>query len=175
MVLGRGVLEEGDGGGHRAVQSGQAQAVGDGPVERGEVAVADEHLGAGRPQRLPVHQVHHPLGAVAAARGEDRRDGGVAPGVDEVAGAVGVGAREVVQVRVDVEDVRHDDRVQVPTAQDVHAGVQPLAEHRPAGRHDRHPVAGARPSGSDEGACGGAHSVSSSAGTSGRSKPNTWA
>ncbi len=154
------------------MQRGEAQAGREGLVQNGEIAEPDEDLGPGRPQRVPVEQVGHALRAVAAAGAQHGVDGGVAPGVLEVGGAVGVRAGQVAELGVTVQDMGCDHRVEVPAAQHVEARLQPLLGHRPAGGDDGDPRARGQPARPLK----FLHGVSSTFGTGGVGfSPNTWA
>lgn len=69
------------------------------------------------------------------------------------------------------------DRIEVPAAQQVGPGVQPLRRDRTARRDDTHPVAGDQPPGAvpGDGGTGTCHFVSSSGGTSVRAMPKVCA
>ncbi len=164
------VLEEVDPGRHRSVQGDEAQPGGERLVQRRDVAEADQHLGPRRPHRLPVEEVGHALDAVSAAGAQHRVDGRVAPGRLEVGGPVGVGAREVVEGGVPVQDVRGHHRVEVPAAQHVQSGVQALLRHGTAGGDDGDACSGGEPGRAGQ----GLHRVSSKVGTPGGFSPKTW-
>ncbi len=144
MLGGGAVGDEGGAGGQRAVQGGEAEVPGEGLVQGADVAEADEGLGPGGAHRRPVEQVDHPVHAVAAAGADDGVDGGVEPVGLEVGGAVGVGAGQVAERGVGVEDVRGDGDAQAPGAEDRAAGGEAFGFDRAAGGDDGDVVAGAQ-------------------------------
>lgn len=171
VLLSAGVLHEVDAGGDGSVQRDQAEADGERLVQGGAVAEAEEHLRPGGPHRVPVEEVDHALGAVAAARADHRVDARVAPGALEVGRPLGVGAGQVAQLAVPVQDMGCGERVEVPAAQQVEAGLEPLLDDGSAGRDDGHTGAGSEPGRPQE----VLHFASSRVGMPGTRSPNTCA
>ncbi|MGX1153596.1 hypothetical protein RKD39_001174 [Streptomyces albogriseolus] len=174
MLLGTRALDEVGARGHRPVQRDQAEPHRERLVQRGDVAEPDEHLGPRRPHRLPVEGVGHALCAVAAARADDRVDGRVAPGALQIGGTVGVGAGQVPQLAVPVEDVRGGHGVEAPAAQHVEPGREPLLGNGSAGGDHGHSGAGGE-AGRPPQRGQGAHGFSSRTGMPGVFSPNTCA
>ena len=145
---------------HRRVQTRQAEARRDGLVDAGHVAVAEQDLRPCSRASLPVDQVEHPGGTVAAARGPDGGEPVVTPRRGEVAGSqiVGAGEERCRTARAHAREQRRfePERTGQVLGEDVVARLQ----RRRRGDHG-HLVAGTESGGTVEGR--GAHAVATGA------------